>query len=52
MLGEYIGAVENFTPKRIGGVKSEVLILGAMSEIRSVGLLEPTLPVENGARIT
>jgi len=43
--------VVNFPPKRVAGVKSEVLILGAMSEDSGVVLLEPSFPVENGARI-
>ena len=51
LVGKQIVAVVNFPPKRIAGVKSEVLILGAMSETSGVVLLEPTFPVENGARI-
>jgi tRNA-binding protein len=44
-------AVLNFEPKRIAGVKSEVLVLGAVSVDRGVVLLEPTFAVENGARV-
>lgn len=51
LLGKQIVAVSNFPAKRIAGLKSEVLILGAVSETRGVVLLEPTFPVENGARI-
>lgn len=51
LKGRQIVAVANFPPKRVAGVKSEVLILGAVSEARGVVLLEPTFPVENGARI-
>ena len=51
LVGKQIVAVANFPPKRIAGVKSQVLILGAVSESRGVVLLEPTFPVENGARI-
>lgn len=51
LVGKQIVAVTNFPPKRIVGVKSEVLILGAVSESSGVVLLEPTFPVENGARI-
>ena len=51
LIGKQIVAVANFAPKRIAGVKSEVLILGAVSETRGVVLLEPTFPVENGAPI-
>ena len=51
LIGKQIVAVANFPPKRIAGVKSEVLVLGAVSETHGVVLLEPTFPVENGARI-
>ena len=51
LTGKQIVAVTNFPPKRIAGVKSEVLILGAVSDTHGVVLLEPTFPVENGARI-
>ena len=51
LVGRQVVAVVNFPPKRIAGVKSEVLILGAMSETHGVVLLGPTFPVENGARI-
>ena len=51
LVGKQIVAVTNFPPKRIAGVRSEVLILGAVSESSGVVLLEPTFPVENGARI-
>lgn len=51
LVGKQIVAVTNFPPKRIAGVKSEVLILGAVSETSGVVLLEPTFPVENGVRI-
>ena len=51
LIGKQIVAVTNFPPKRIAGVKSQVLVLGAVSEIHGVVLLEPTYPVENGSRI-
>ena len=51
LVGRQIVAVTNFPPKRIAGVKSEVLVLGAVSGTRGVVLLEPTFPVENGVRI-
>ena len=51
LLGKQVVAVANFPPKRVAGVKSEVLILGAVSETHGVVLLEPTFPVENGTRI-
>lgn len=51
LVGRQIVAVMNFPPKRIAGVKSEVLVLGAVSDEHGVVLLEPSFPVENGARI-
>lgn len=51
LAGRQIVAVMNFPAKRVAGVKSEVLVLGAVSERHGVVLLEPTFPVENGARI-
>ena len=51
LVGKQIVAVTNFPPKRIAGTKSEVLVLGAMSEAHGVVLLEPTFAVENGVRI-
>ena len=51
LVGRQIVAVANFPPKRIAGVNSEVLVLGAVSGTHGVVLLEPTFPVENGARI-
>jgi tRNA-binding protein len=51
LVGRQVVAVLNFEPKRVAGVKSEVLVLGAVSEGRGVVLLEPTFAVENGARI-
>lgn len=51
LRGKQIVAVANFPPKRVAGIKSEVLVLGAVSETRGVVLLEPTFPVENGARV-
>lgn len=51
LVGKQVVAVMNFEPKRVAGVKSEVLVLGAVSDARGVVLLEPTLAVENGTRI-
>lgn len=51
LCGKQIVAVVNFPPKRVAGVKSAVLILGAISANNAVVLLEPGLAVENGARI-
>jgi len=51
LVGRQVVAVMNFPPKRVAGVKSEVLVLGAVSEEQDVVLLHPSLKVENGARI-
>ncbi len=51
LVGKQVVAVVNFEAKRVAGVKSEVLILGAVSDSHSVVVLEPSFAVENGARI-
>lgn len=51
LVGKQVVAVMNFPPKRVAGVKSEVLVLGAESAEHDVVLLEPSFAVENGARI-
>lgn len=51
LVGRQIVAVMNFPAKRVAGVRSEVLVLGAVSDRHGVVLLEPTFAVENGARI-
>lgn len=51
LIGRQIVAVMNFPSKRIAGVKSEVLVLGAVSDTHGVVLLEPSFPVENGTGI-
>ncbi len=51
LVGKQIVAVTNFPPKRIAGIKSEVLVLGAVSETEGTVLLEPTYPVANGVRV-
>lgn len=51
LVGKQIVAVMNFPPRRIAGIKSEVLVLGAMSPSAGVVLLEPTFPVANGVPI-
>ena len=48
--GRHVVAVTNFPPMRIAGVKSEVLVLGAVTE-DGVVLLTPDDPVANGLRI-
>lgn len=51
LVGKQIVAVMNFQPKRIAGIKSEVLVLGAMCPDNGVVLIEPGFKVTNGARI-
>jgi tRNA-binding protein len=51
LLGRQIVAVTNFPVKRIAGVRSEVLVLGALDDERGVVLLQPGLQVANGMRI-
>jgi tRNA-binding protein len=52
LIGKQIIAVVNFPPKRVAGIKSEVLVLGAVPSNKGVVLLEPNLPVKNGTRIS
>ncbi len=51
LVGKQVVAVTNFPPKRIAGVKSEVLILGAICDDHDIVLLEPSFAVKNGMRI-
>ncbi len=51
LVGMQVVGVLNFAPKRIAGVKSEVLILGALCDDNGVVLLTPTKGVRNGSRI-
>ena len=48
LIGRQIAAVVNFPLKRIAGVKSEVLVLGAYSDNKDVVLLTPAESVEDG----
>jgi tRNA-binding protein len=49
--GRLVVAVVNFAPKRIAGVKSEVLVLGVPDVDGAVVLLEPTRDVPLGGRM-
>lgn len=51
LIGRQVVAVMNFPPKRIAGVKSQVLVLGAESPEHGVVLLEPSFAVANGCPI-
>ena len=51
LIGRQIAAVVNFPLKRIAGVKSEVLVLGAYSDNKDVVLLTPAESVEDGSLV-
>ena len=51
LVGRQIVAVMNFPPKWVAGVKSEVLVLGTVTEEDAVVLLHPSFPVANGAPV-
>jgi tRNA-binding protein len=51
LVGRQVVAVLGFAPKRIAGFKSEVLVLGALSERHGVVLLRPDRDVEEGAAV-
>lgn len=51
LAGKQIIAVVNFTAKRIAGIKSECLVLGAYEQKGDVVLLGADKKVENGLKI-
>ena len=51
LVGEQIIAVCNFPTKNIAGVKSEVLVLGAVEEDGEVVLVHPSKNVANGLEV-
>ena len=51
LLGRQVVCVLGFEPKRIAGFKSEVLVLGAISNEHGVILLRPDRDVEPGSSI-
>lgn len=51
LIGHQVVAVVNFSPKRIAGFKSEVLVLGAMGDSGEVHLLAPDPAADDGMRI-
>lgn len=51
LVGRLVVAVVNFEPKRIAGVKSEVLVLGLPDADGAVVLLAPTAGVPLGGRV-
>lgn len=51
LVGRLVVAVVNFEPKRVAGVKSEVLVLGVPDRDGAVVLLVPTTDVPLGGRM-
>jgi tRNA-binding protein len=51
LIGRQVVAVVNFAPKRIAGVKSEVLVLGVPDAAGAVVLLHPEMAVPVGGRM-
>lgn len=51
LIGRLVIAVVNLEPKRVAGVKSEVLVLGATSVGADTLLLAPDHGVEPGTRV-
>jgi tRNA-binding protein len=51
LVGRQIVAVVNLSLKKIAGVNSEVLVLGANNNEQAVVLLEPQKNIPNGAKV-
>jgi tRNA-binding protein len=51
LVGRQVAAVVNFPPRQIGPFLSEVLTLGFPDSKGAVVLVEPDMPVLNGARL-
>lgn len=51
LIGKQICAVVNFPPRRVAGVKSEVLVLAIVCKNSGTVLVEPNQPVTNGERL-
>lgn len=51
LIGRQVVGVVNFPPRRIAGLASQVLVLGAMGEGGQVYLLEPNPSSPEGLRI-
>lgn len=51
LIGKQVIAVVNFPPKQIANFISECLVMGIYAENNEVVLLQPSMPVPNGAKI-
>lgn len=51
LVDKQIIVVVNLLPKKIAGITSEVLVLGANSKDQAVVLLEPQKNIPNGAKV-
>lgn len=51
LLGRQVVAVLGFEPKRIAGFRSEVLVLGGISEEHGIVLLRPDREIEDGSAV-
>ena len=51
LVGSQVVAVVNFSPRRIVGFKSEVLVIGGVPEKDDVVLLKPDQLVKNGTPV-
>ncbi|QDU60204.1 tRNA-binding protein [Planctomycetes bacterium Pan216] len=51
LVGRQVAAVMNFPPLRVAGIRSEVLVLGAVDAERGVVLLRPDVEVSDGTSV-
>lgn len=51
LINTQILAITNFPPKKVAGIKSEVLVLAAVCTKNGTILITPSSPVENGTRV-
>ncbi len=51
LVGKQVIAVVNFPPKQIANFMSECLVMGVYAENNEVVLLQPSMPVPDGAKV-
>lgn len=51
LVGSQVLAVVNFPPKRVAGVKSEVLVLAVVDDVKGTILIRPSQEAQNGSRV-